>query len=131
MSRTEIPDWATHISTLRQRLQLSQTALGRRLRCSAMTVSRWERGVLAPSADHYIQLGNLASKTDCLFYWRHAGLRTSDLSRVLPDRPIKVRPSASSELQLVIAGGGGKKVPKTQLVAVPLLKVRAGTHEEV
>jgi phage repressor protein C with HTH and peptisase S24 domain len=59
------PQWATHISALRQRLHLSQIKLGTRLSCSAMTISRWERGLLEPSANHYIQLGNLAGKSEC------------------------------------------------------------------
>ena len=42
------PQWATHISALRQRLNVSQTELGLRLSCSSMTVSRWERGLLEP-----------------------------------------------------------------------------------
>jgi DNA-binding transcriptional regulator YiaG len=44
------PDWATTIFELRQRLNLSQTALGQRLHCTAMSVSRWERGTREPPA---------------------------------------------------------------------------------
>jgi SOS-response transcriptional repressor LexA len=96
-----------------------------------MTISRWERGLLEPSADHYIQLGNLARKSECWFYWRRAGLSSSDLMRQLPDtRTARVRASTIPELQVVIAGSG-EKLPKTQLVAVPLLQVHAGTHGEV
>jgi DNA-binding transcriptional regulator YiaG len=54
------PKWATTISDLRQRLNLSQAVFGGRLNSSAMSVSRWERGNQEPSAGSYIELGNLA-----------------------------------------------------------------------
>jgi hypothetical protein len=96
-----------------------------------MTVSRWERGLLEPSADHYIQLGNLAGKTDCWFFWSRAGLSSANVMRLLPGvRPARVPSSSSPELEPVIAGSGAKR-SKAQLVAIPLLKVHAGTHGEV
>jgi SOS-response transcriptional repressor LexA len=96
-----------------------------------MTVSRWERGLVEPSANHYIQLGNLAGKSDCWFYWRRAGLSSSNLLRLFPGtRPARARSSASPEIQAVIAGSGGK-LPKTRLVAIPVLEVHAGSHGEV
>ena len=96
-----------------------------------MTISRWERGLVEPSADHYIQLGNLAGKTECWFYWRRAGLSSSNLLRLMPGvRSARARSSTSPELEAVIAGGAGK-LPKTQLVAIPVLEVNAGTHGEV
>jgi SOS-response transcriptional repressor LexA len=125
------PQWATHICALRERLRFSQTQLGMRLSCSSMTISRWERGLVEPSANHYIQLGNLAGKTECWFYWRRAGLSSSNLLRLLPgNRPQKARSSSFPELDAVVAGSGGK-LPKTKLVAIPVLQVHAGTHGEV
>jgi phage repressor protein C with HTH and peptisase S24 domain/DNA-binding XRE family transcriptional regulator len=124
------PQWATHISALRQRLHLSQIKLGTRLSCSAMTISRWERGLLEPSANHYIQLGNLAGRSECWFYWRRAGLNSANLLRLMAGfRPQRVRSSKVPELQLVFAGSG-EKLPDMQLVAIPVLQVHAGTHGE-
>src|SRR5438067_975066 len=74
------------LSSLRQRLRMSQAELGRRFECSAMTVSRWERGLLAPSSDYYIQLGNLAGKSECWYFWERAGLQLPDVLRALPAR---------------------------------------------
>ena len=135
MKRTHntTPEWALRIASLRRRLHLSQTELGERLRCSAMTVSRWERGAQAPSAEFYIELGNLGGKADCWFFWRHAGLQTADLMRVLPSRsPRYVLASAFAHLDTAIAGSGGKGKTRQEarLVAIPLLKVSAGTHGE-
>src|SRR5213080_1146185 len=79
-------EWAQRIASLRQRLGMSQAELAHRLECSAMTVSRWERGLLAPSSDYYIQLGNLAGKSECWFFWERAGLRLPDVVRALPAR---------------------------------------------
>src|SRR5258707_12166828 len=79
------PEWATSVSELRQRLNLSQTDFGQRLPCSAMGVSRWERGNQEPSAGSYIDLGNLAGAPVCWYFWGRAGLHTEDLMRVVPE----------------------------------------------
>ncbi len=39
-----------------------------------MTVSRWERGLVEPTAGGYISLGNLSSPKEAWYFWRHAGL---------------------------------------------------------
>src|SRR5260370_390562 len=61
-------EWAEQIRNLRQKLGISQGELARKLDCSAMTVSRWENGQLAPTARYYVELGKLAAKHDCWFY---------------------------------------------------------------
>src|SRR6267154_754237 len=53
-------EWAEEIRNLREKLGISQGELARKLDCSAMTVSRWENGQLAPTARYYIELGKLA-----------------------------------------------------------------------
>jgi transcriptional regulator with XRE-family HTH domain len=102
-------EWAQRIASLRQRLEMSQAELAHRLECSAMTVSRWERGLLAPSSDYYIQLGNLAGKSDCWFFWERAGLRLPDVVRALPSnmRP-RLPVSTAPALENALAGGGEK-----------------------
>ena len=59
-----LPEWATQVTALRVSLKINQAELARTLECSAMTVSRWERGLLQPSAQHFIQLGNMGSKEE-------------------------------------------------------------------
>jgi SOS-response transcriptional repressor LexA len=125
-----LPEWAQRVSFLRQRLQMSQAELGRRLECSAMTVSRWERGLLAPSADCYIQLGNLAGKSECWFFWERAGLQLPEILRALP---AKLRPklpvSTLPALEGAHAGSGqaSRASRRGGLVAIPLLNVVAGS----
>src|SRR5260370_35294300 len=85
-SKSEIPpkpDWAANISELRQRLNLSQVVFGGRLNSSAMSISRWERGTQEPSADSYIELGNLAGAPDCCNFWCRAALQTEYRMRVM------------------------------------------------
>src|ERR1700676_1219936 len=78
------PEWATTISELRQRLNLSQLAFGRRLHSSAMGISRWERGTQEPGAGTYMELGILAGAPLCWFFGAGAGVRNEDLMRVMP-----------------------------------------------
>ena len=50
-SNRAVPDWSRKILGFRQALKLTQGELGKRLRTSAMAVSRWERGDAEPPAD--------------------------------------------------------------------------------
>src|SRR5712691_5102133 len=105
--QNSVPDWAQRVASLRHRHRLSQAELAGRLRCSAMTISRWERGMLEPSADYYIQLGNLSGDAECWFFWGRAGLQSSDLMRVMPDTQNKrLRTAAYPNLDIVVAGSG-------------------------
>jgi SOS-response transcriptional repressor LexA/DNA-binding XRE family transcriptional regulator len=123
------PDWATAISELRTRLNLSQTAFGERLHLSAMAVSRWERGVQEPPAGSYIELGNLAGDPVCWYFWGRAGLRTEDLVRVMP-KLTTTHHASVIDFQIASAGPGGKKSNVPPIVAIPLLKVTAASHGE-
>ena len=129
--KTAVPEWARKIQLLRQRLGLSQTALGSRLHYSAMAVSRWESGTQEPPAQCYIQLGNLAGEPECWTFWSRAGLKSSDLARMFPDGRSSLYRARFPELEVVVAGK--RKVDsnkKAKLVAVPLLPVHAGTRGE-
>lgn len=129
MREASKPEWARVISNLRDALQLSQTNFGERLRCSAMSVSRWERGVLEPSAGQYLHLGNLAPDPLCWYLWGRAGLRSSDVMRVLPAFRRRLRENRLTGMAMVTAGSGPRKpAEKSQLIAIPLLKVVAGAH---
>src|ERR1700738_2849951 len=101
-------EWTEQIRNLRQKLEISQGDLARSLDCSAMTVSRWENGQLAPTAHYYIELGKLAGKSDCWFYWERAGLQGSDVLRVLPERERRQLVEGEQMLDLAEAGSGSK-----------------------
>jgi len=125
------PPWAEAVWELRKRLQLDQTALGQKVHSSAMAVSRWERGAQEPPSHSYIELGNLAGDPQCWYFWGRAGLRNEDLMRVMPDLERRLRVSRSVDVEVVRAGGAGKRTAtakKLQLVAIPLLKVVAASH---
>src|SRR5256885_6745984 len=124
-------EWANRIREMRLRRRIPQGELARLLNCSAMTVSRWENGQLAPTAHYYIELGKLAGKPDCWFYWERAGLQSSDVVRVLPERERKQLPAqVEPQLELAEAGTGGRleAARKSNMVHIPVLQAIAGTH---
>jgi SOS-response transcriptional repressor LexA/DNA-binding XRE family transcriptional regulator len=132
----DAPEWARKIVSLRERLGLSQAALGARLHYSAMAVSRWERGKKEPPAQCWIQLGNLAGDPECWLFWSRAGLRSADVSRMLPEGRGTLGKARLPEFEIVLAGSGKKsrkvrKAPsKLKLVAIPLLPIHAATRGE-
>lgn len=93
-----------------------------------MGVSRWERGVAEPAGDVYIRLGNLAGDPLCWFFWKQAGLRLSDVTRVLPGVRRRLSRSVVPDLHVVKAGSTKRRaLKKESLVAIPFLPVHAGT----
>jgi hypothetical protein len=129
---SQLPDWARRISKLRQRLGLSQAALGAKLRYSPIAVSRWERGVKEPPAHCWIQLGNIAGGPDSWWFWSRAGLKASDVLQVLPSAR-GVLKTRRPKLQIVVAGGGKKArklTNRSKLVAIPVLPIHAATRGE-
>jgi SOS-response transcriptional repressor LexA len=126
-SETVALEWSRKIEDLRRSRKLSQADFGSRLGVSAMAVSRWERGAAEPSGEMYIRLGNLAGASHCWFFWKRAGLRLSDVTRVLPETHRRFASSRIPDVHLVQAGGKKKQsLTQANLVAVPLLPVHAG-----
>jgi hypothetical protein len=131
--RQNTPEWARSILRLRHQLGLSQTALGARLHYSAMAVSRWERGAKEPPAQCYIQLGNLAGEPECWSFWDRAGLRSADLSRMMPEGRGALHKTKFPHFEIVVAGSGEKRPKpskKVRLIAIPVLPVHAATRGE-
>ena len=81
--RSATPAWASKIAALRQSLNLSQQEFGSLLGTSAMSVSRWERGEMEPSAGACIGLGRIAGPPLCWYFWDRAGLSITDVKHVL------------------------------------------------
>jgi phage repressor protein C with HTH and peptisase S24 domain len=128
-SRKPVADWSRKILAFRRALKLTQGELGRRLKTSAMAVSRWERGDAEPPADAYIRLGNLADDPLCWFFWGRAGLSTADVMRVLPTASRRLREGRIGTVQLVHAGTPSPLKAET-FVAIPILPVHAATPGE-
>jgi len=127
-SEIAVPEWAHKIEGMRQTRKLSQEGFGNRVGVSAMAVSRWERGVAEPTGETYIRLGNLADAPLCWFFWKRAGLRLSDVTRVLPEANRRLADNRIFDVEFARAGSTKKQpLAKANLVAIPLLPVHAGT----
>ena len=124
------PEWAKSVVRLRAGLVLNQVAFGYAFHCSAMAVSRWERGVSEPPSHVYIEMGNLAGDPLCWYFWGRAGLSKEDLLRVVPRLRERLRQAQMPHLEIARAGGGAKKPEGLQLVNIPLLKTVAASHGE-
>jgi len=125
-SNQTLPEWSRKILKFRQTLKLTQGELGKRLKTSAMAVSRWERGDAEPPADAYIRLGNIADDPLCWFFWERAGLSTADVMRVLPSASRRLRQGRIATVQVVHAGAMDSLEP-SRFVAIPILPARAAT----
>jgi transcriptional regulator with XRE-family HTH domain len=127
-----LPQWSLKIASLRHRLNLSQSALAKKLNMSAMAVSRWETAKLEPTARAYIRLGNLVDDPLSWFFWERAGLSTADIMRVLPAAQHRLSRERLDVLKVVHAGAGKKtaKVEPMDFVAISVLPVNAATLGE-
>ena len=119
---------SSRISSLRRRMGISQSELGKQLNSSAMAVSRWERGAQEPPANIYIQLGNITGDPECWYFWGRAGLHSGDLMRVLPAVRSRLQKDRLPDLQVVQAGAHRLRKKGSHLVAIPVLPVVAATH---
>lgn len=127
-SKANVPEWSRQIERFRRTLKLTQSDFAKRLGAAAMSVSRWERGILEVPANVYIKLGNIAGDPLCWYFWRCAGLRAEDVMRVLP--AARDRLSESRWASVLVVHAGDKKKPglgRPDLVAIPLLPVYVGT----
>ncbi len=123
------PEWVAQIVDLRERLGINQAELARRMECSAMTISRWERGLLQPSAEHFIQLGNLGNKNEAWFFWEMAGIQPAKMIEALDGSSRAKRPTEAPPMQAVTGEAQALHAPKgAKLISVPLLKAVAGAH---
>jgi len=127
-----LPEWAKTVVRLRKQLGFHQATFGNTFHCSAMAVSRWERGISEPPSHTYIEMGNAAGDPLCWYFWGRAGLSKEDLLRVTPRLQERLRKAQIPRVEIVSAGGSAKKSEdeKLQLVAIPLLRTVAASHGE-
>jgi len=121
----EMPEWAIQITALRESLKINQAELARRLACSAMTISRWERGLLQPSAEHFIQLGNLGDRTQAWFFWEMAGIQPAKMADALSAVSKSRR---SGDLQKEHHRRNADERRRSGSVSIPLLRGFVGAH---
>lgn len=125
-----LPEWATQITALREHLEINQAELARRLECSAMTISRWERGLLQPSAEHFIQLGNMGDKGEAWFFWEKAGIQPAKMVQALGGSARRKNADVRT-LELAASAGNTKEKENEKLspvIGLPLLKGVLGSH---
>lgn len=93
-----------------------------------MTISRWERGLLQPSAEHFIQLGNLGNRNEAWFFWEMGGIQPAKVVDALDGS----RSKKSVELPKLIGNPGRASTvqidSQSKLTAIPVLKAVVGTH---
>ena len=77
-------EWAQRVINLREQMGLSQVQFAKLLAVTQGAVSRWESGVKQPSAEHLLQMGNLADENECLWFWRRAGVDVKRIAAVAP-----------------------------------------------
>jgi len=127
--RVASSEWVLQITALRARLGINQAELARRLKCSAMTISRWERGLLRPSSESLIQLGNLSNKKEAWFFWEMAGIQTAKMDEALARSS---RPKLATQMlrvETIGADGQALRVDrKFSVIGIPLLKAVVGSH---
>jgi phage repressor protein C with HTH and peptisase S24 domain len=129
MKSVRLQEWATQITSLRDRLGINQAELARKMECSAMTVSRWERGLLQPSAQHFVRLGNLGNKNEAWFFWEKAGIQASKMVSALSGSTRAKVSLQRPRLDSARAGAHAIRLDGDQsFVRLPLLKAVAGTH---
>ncbi len=99
------------------------------MQCSAMTISRWERGLLQPSAEHFIQLGNLGNKTEAWFFWEMAGIQPSKMVDSLRSSLRAKGESGRSGPSLAKSTGNDPtEKGATDRVEIPILKAYVGSY---
>lgn len=93
-----------------------------------MTISRWERGLLQPSAEHFIQLGNLGTRNEAWFFWEMGGMQPAKVVDALDG----YRSKKSVELPKLTGNPGRASTVQidspSKLTAIPVLKAVVGTH---
>jgi transcriptional regulator with XRE-family HTH domain len=125
LKRVISQEWARRITSLRERLGINQAELARRMDCSAMTVSRWERSLLRPSAEHFIALGNFGTKTEAWFFWELAGIQPSKMVNSLSS---SVREKKGFNAPQLDKAHAGAYPHRGEIINLPLLKAVVGTH---
>lgn len=127
--RTASPQWAQHVTALRDRMGINQAELARRMECSAMTISRWERGLLQPSAEHFIQLGNLGNRNEAWFFWEMGGVQPAKVVDALDGSRSKKLVDVSHLADMRNRASEMSMESGSKLTAIPVLKAVVGTHE--
>jgi len=113
-----LPHYPALVERLRRELGITQTSLAQRLRVSAMSVSRWERGVQEPSSQMFVKLGTLATGEMRWQFWEMAGLQRTYVE-------------GAAKRQIVIEDPSDLhgRANHCEIVPIPLLAARLGASQ--
>jgi transcriptional regulator with XRE-family HTH domain len=124
--RTSPPEWSERILRLATELGLTQAGLAERLGVSPATVSRWIQGKYEPTAEGYVALGNLAQRTEGMYFWERAGIDTSAFPEASFRRAQSSMRISLNDFTLIASRKASRLLPgKSGAVAIPLLNVAA------
>lgn len=125
------PEWCLRIRHLVESLNLTQAALAERLGVSPATVSRWMQGKIEPTAEGYVALGNLAPRSESLYFLERAGLNVVELGETGQRHAVSSLRTRLPDLKIL----AGKRNALSRdsdgdatAVAVPLLKLKASVN---
>jgi phage repressor protein C with HTH and peptisase S24 domain len=113
--RRKLPPYPALVERLRRDLSITQTSLAQRLKVSAMSVSRWERGVQEPSSQMFVKLGTLATGEMRWQFWELAGLQRT-----------YVEGAAAHQIVIEDPSDLHRKAAHAAIVPIPLLDARIG-----
>jgi phage repressor protein C with HTH and peptisase S24 domain len=113
--RRKLPPYPALVERLRRELSITQTSLAQRLKVSAMSISRWERGVQEPSSQMFVKLGTLATGEMRWQFWEMAGLQRT-----------YVEGAATRQIVIEDPMDIHSKAIHTSIVPIPLLDARLG-----
>jgi len=124
--KTPIPEWSERILRLVEELKVTQAGLAERLGVSPATVSRWIQGKIEPTAEGYVSLGNLARRTEGMYFWERAGIDVANF----PDATLRKAESSLRVSMQDFALVGTRRTSQQfeargSAVAIPLLNVAA------
>lgn len=119
-------EWSERILRLAADLGLTQAGLAERIGVSPATVSRWIQGKYEPTAEGYVALGNLAQRSDGMYFWERAGIDTSAFPEATFRRAQSSLKLNLHDFSLIAARNISKILPaRGGAVAIPLLNVCA------
>ena len=119
-------EWSERILRLASELGLTQAGLAERLGVSPATVSRWIQGKYEPTAEGYVALGNLAQRSEGMYFWERAGVDTSAFPEASFRRAQSSVKVNLNDFSLITGRKISKLLPgRSGAVAIPLFNVAA------
>src|SRR5579871_5963653 len=128
MADPKVPpfEWSERILRLASELGLTQAGLAERLGVSPATVSRWIQGKYEPTAEGYVALGNLAQRSEGMYFWERAGVDTSAFPEASFRRAQSSVKVNLNDFSLITGRRISKLLPgRSGAVAIPLFNVAA------